>query len=206
MASDIGGVWRTVGGRRIFIKDGEDLETAMKNSGKFNKKNKEKEMQDDTEKYASAIHEGFGNYNEDYIPVYNNEIDYTGDFSRANLSNLNDDELTNALNIQTNLYKQAINENLGDQRTRNGRMAKIFNTAKKQQYDNGTNVILKEMEKRNMPRYNIYDNKKNLMVSSPTKEIAERQLNEMYEVDKSLQKTYGWKSLPEYYVKKEAKK
>ena len=35
---DIGGVWRTVGGRRIFIKDGEDLETAMKNSGKFCKK------------------------------------------------------------------------------------------------------------------------------------------------------------------------
>lgn len=35
--SDIGGVWRTVGGRRIFIKDGEDLETAMKKSGKFQK-------------------------------------------------------------------------------------------------------------------------------------------------------------------------
>ena len=34
---DIGGVWRTVGGRRIFIKDGEDLETAMKKSGKFKK-------------------------------------------------------------------------------------------------------------------------------------------------------------------------
>lgn len=38
---DIGGVWRTVGGRRIFIKDGEDLETAMKNSGKFGKKKDE---------------------------------------------------------------------------------------------------------------------------------------------------------------------
>ena len=35
--NDIGGVWRTVGGRRIFIKDGEDLETAMKKSGKFGK-------------------------------------------------------------------------------------------------------------------------------------------------------------------------
>lgn len=29
------GVWRTVGGRRIFIKEGQDLETAMKESGKF---------------------------------------------------------------------------------------------------------------------------------------------------------------------------
>lgn len=37
---DIGGVWRTVGGRRVFIRDGEDLETAMINSGKFKIKNK----------------------------------------------------------------------------------------------------------------------------------------------------------------------
>lgn len=39
--NDIGGVWRTVGGRRIFIKDGEDLETAMKKSGKFKKSGSE---------------------------------------------------------------------------------------------------------------------------------------------------------------------
>ena len=37
-SNDLGGVWRTVGGRRIFIKDGEDLATAMKNSEKFLKK------------------------------------------------------------------------------------------------------------------------------------------------------------------------
>ena len=39
------GVWRTVGGRRIFIVDGEDLKTAMEKSGKFKdlkKENKEK--------------------------------------------------------------------------------------------------------------------------------------------------------------------
>ncbi len=29
------GIWRTVGGRRIFISDGQDLATAMKLSGKF---------------------------------------------------------------------------------------------------------------------------------------------------------------------------
>lgn len=33
---DIGGVWRTISGRRVFIKDGQDLATAMKESGKFN--------------------------------------------------------------------------------------------------------------------------------------------------------------------------
>lgn len=53
MAKDeIGGVWRTVGGRRIFIKDGEDLETAMKNSGKFGKK---KEKQKDDEDFKKTI-------------------------------------------------------------------------------------------------------------------------------------------------------
>lgn len=41
MSDDIGGIWRTIGGRRVFIRDGEDLETAMKRSGKF-KKEKEK--------------------------------------------------------------------------------------------------------------------------------------------------------------------
>ena len=41
MAEELDGVWRTVGGRRIFIKNGEDLKTAMKNSGKFGKKQEE---------------------------------------------------------------------------------------------------------------------------------------------------------------------
>ena len=31
------GVWRTVAGRRIFIKEGQSLTDAMKESGKFNK-------------------------------------------------------------------------------------------------------------------------------------------------------------------------
>lgn len=46
---DIGGVWRTVGGRRIFIKDGEDLATAMKKSGKFGNKKQEKEANNKNE-------------------------------------------------------------------------------------------------------------------------------------------------------------
>ena len=32
------GVWRIVGGRRIFIRDGESLSSAMKKSGKFGNK------------------------------------------------------------------------------------------------------------------------------------------------------------------------
>lgn len=56
--SDLGGVWRTVGGRRIFIKDGEDLATAMKNSGKFgNKEQNEKKEIDYTDFEKSKVKE-----------------------------------------------------------------------------------------------------------------------------------------------------
>ena len=51
MTTDIGGVWRTVGGRRIFIKNGEDLGSAMKNSGKFKgKKESKKELTENERK------------------------------------------------------------------------------------------------------------------------------------------------------------
>lgn len=51
--SDLGGVWRTVGGRRIFIKDGEDLATAMKNSGKFRKNETNENVIDKNTEYFS---------------------------------------------------------------------------------------------------------------------------------------------------------
>ena len=41
MIDETEGVWRTIGGRRVFIKDGDDLATAMKKSGKFKKKKEE---------------------------------------------------------------------------------------------------------------------------------------------------------------------
>lgn len=36
------GVWRTIGGRRVFIRTGQSLSDAMKESGKFKKKDEEK--------------------------------------------------------------------------------------------------------------------------------------------------------------------
>lgn len=50
MANDIGGVWRTVGGRRIFIKDGQSLSDAMKESGKFEKDTKANDWTDENQK------------------------------------------------------------------------------------------------------------------------------------------------------------
>jgi hypothetical protein len=58
---DLGpGVWRTVGGRRIFIKDGQDLESAMYESGKFDsiiRKNKQKTIKMSKQEYAVFMHE-----------------------------------------------------------------------------------------------------------------------------------------------------
>ena len=47
--NDEKGVWRTVGGRRIFIREGQDLKSAMKESGKF-KENKELSREDKADK------------------------------------------------------------------------------------------------------------------------------------------------------------
>jgi tRNA G26 N,N-dimethylase Trm1 len=60
------GVWRTVGGRRIFIKEGQSLTEAMKNSGKFESKKEEKfteeeieEIKDDIESFKKGESETF---------------------------------------------------------------------------------------------------------------------------------------------------
>ena len=61
--SEEGGIWRTVGGRRIFIKDGQDLETAMYESGKFdeiinkNRIKRKKQIKLSKKEYAVVIHE-----------------------------------------------------------------------------------------------------------------------------------------------------
>lgn len=54
MANDIGGVWRTIGGRRVFIKDGQDLASAMRESGKF--KNDKKKDDKPIEKKLAEQH------------------------------------------------------------------------------------------------------------------------------------------------------
>lgn len=305
---DSDGVWRTIGGRRVFIRTGQSLSDAMKESGKFGKREavtkermqedidefgksaeryqkslnrasnpeskrrlledrdealkrveeakqkmkdydnpkeykgdtsklegkhiaKEKEYHfageelysddphryDDTIKSAQARkekfkadsdfkkekHIGWGDYNKDGIPVYNNEIDYKGDFGWANLETLTDDDLTKALNVQSEEYHKATAESVGDGRTRNGRMDRIFKNAKVGKYEQGMDKINAEMQKRDMPRYNIYDkqNPNIILVSSPTKEMADKQIQDMYKTDVALQKEYGWKELPKYDYK-----
>lgn len=165
---------------------------------KSNEARKEKFKADTN--FKKEKHIGWGDYNKDGVPVYNNDIDYKGDFGWANLKSLSDDDLTKALNIQSQEYHKANAESVGDGRTRNGRMDRIFKNAKVGKYEQGMKKINEEMQKRDMPRYNIYDKKNpnNILVSSPTKEMADRQIQDMYKTDMALQKEYGWKELPKY--------
>ena len=65
------GVWRTVGGRRIFIKDGQDLATAMKESGKFSKKENKGET---LKKELQNIQDGIiKEYEDEIFDVFNLE-------------------------------------------------------------------------------------------------------------------------------------
>lgn len=225
------GVWRTVGGRRIFIRNGQDLASAMKDSGKFNKGRKElkkykldgKEINESDIKNEYEKERKSGNIDKDMSyddyksgivddknsnvkswrdklnteegrkEIFDKELDkstrdkmYDYYKNESDVSKMSNEELTNSLNKQSELYNQ--------------------NTGNKKELESSMKKLNEEMEKRNMPRYNIYDESNNmLMVSSPTKEMADRQLSEMYETDKSLQKSYGWKKLPKYRVSEEIK-
>lgn len=79
MSNEIGGIWRTIGGRKVFIKDGQDLATAMKESGKFetiSQTNRLKDLYKQLEnakgflvraklqREITALEKGFNNYEE----------------------------------------------------------------------------------------------------------------------------------------------
>lgn len=61
MDDDMGGVWRTIGGRRVFIKNGQSLSDAMKESGKFrNLKLKDNYNIETSEKFDAKIDKKIG--------------------------------------------------------------------------------------------------------------------------------------------------
>ncbi len=100
-------------------------------------------------KYKTAKTEGFGTYNKNNIPVYNGRIDYKGDFSQgADLKTLSQNDLHEAIRIQKEELEKAKSERLGDGRTRNGKMDRIFNTAKRQKYEEGIKRLEAELKRR----------------------------------------------------------
>ena len=60
---DIGGVWRTIGGRRVFIKDGQSLSEAMIASGKFKNLRSDYRKAKEEEKEKTSVEEKSDFYN-----------------------------------------------------------------------------------------------------------------------------------------------
>lgn len=118
MATDIGGVWRTIGGRRIFIKDGEDLATAMKKSGKFKNTKKKKEEKSDIEAipFNDKIGENQKYFDSDEATNYffpNNKFDETKNDEWNELkhkANAERQELSKKIdeNVQANLNRTPV--------------------------------------------------------------------------------------------------
>lgn len=121
---DSDGVWRTIGGRRVFIKNGQSLSEAMKESGKFsrvaknqelykkveeeNKKDKEREnkfeLSEKQKEVSDRLNEKAKQHAQDDIKEYlggnKGDWDEDGDFIRdlANEYNLELDEAKKMFN------------------------------------------------------------------------------------------------------------
>lgn len=54
------GVWRTISGRRVFIRDGQSLTDAMRESGKFGNKSKAKQKKRNMQKLNTELNIAFG--------------------------------------------------------------------------------------------------------------------------------------------------
>ena len=77
------GVWRTVGGRRIFIKEGQDLASAMKESGKFSKKeDKEETLKKELQNIQDSI---IKEYEDEMFDVFNLELYSADDIRKSNV-------------------------------------------------------------------------------------------------------------------------
>ena len=74
MSIESDGVWRTIGGKRIFIKKGENLETAMKKSGKFKLEKKENEKENEKEDKKETKSYSFHEEQDDFQSKQFNEL------------------------------------------------------------------------------------------------------------------------------------
>lgn len=113
------GVWRTVGGRRIFIKEGQDLASAMKESGKFS--NKQIEDKKDYNNLSSELDKtdkevldyyvmDAGAYDVNYV-LRNPEAFKTENDKRA-IKSLDNAINKSSLNKDVETYRYISNENV----------------------------------------------------------------------------------------------
>lgn len=102
------GVWRTIGGRRVFIRNGESLPSAMKRSGKFERKQKIQNDETENRRYLNDLYkenkitkEQYDNATKADIEHYSKRLkgkDALPDISEAYRHYENDDERANLYN------------------------------------------------------------------------------------------------------------
>lgn len=155
---DIGGVWRTIGGRRVFIKDGQSLSSAMIESGKFKnlrsnykkakeedekaKQNKEWEEKVKKLEKENAKNKGY-ELDENYYEEQERQALRSGDmsygYSKKALENISNKELEDYINRQQELvdeYTNKVNQDLTyDQRKTRNRQDTIWDRGMKTKYE-----------------------------------------------------------------------
>ena len=100
------GVWRTVGGRRIFIKEGQDLASAMKESGKFKGKT------DEQIKKVEKLENKKDDLNYEEVKEYTNkDVEKLNDLYGENIKNLERLQKTALTRYVSGDYRR-INEDL----------------------------------------------------------------------------------------------
>ena len=116
---EVGGVWRTVGGRRIFIKDGQDLVSAMKESGKFSKNqvednkdynNLNEELNETDKKVLDYYVMDAGAYDVNYV-LRNENVEKTENDKRA-IKTLDNAINKSSLNKDVETYRYISDENV----------------------------------------------------------------------------------------------
>ena len=153
MEKEVAGVWRTVRGRRIFIREGEDLKTAMINSGKFKelRKNyfdKDEKLRNEKEEVRKSIYEKQREINKKHYTGrdLDEDVDDKTQIKDALIKRLNDIETERELNKEKMFRNQIANEEglsitkeQFDNLKRNGNVskssAKEINYITKEEYD-----------------------------------------------------------------------
>lgn len=98
------GVWRTIGGRRVFIKEGQDLASAMKESGKFKSAKKFSKREELKKDIAHQITEAEKNGNTAHAEAGKRELERLNNEEKAKKMNETMDkrsEIIDKLNKET---------------------------------------------------------------------------------------------------------
>lgn len=122
------GVWRTVGGRRIFIKEGQDLASAMKESGKFNQNNKNSQVKKNLDNNVKEYYDKFdesGVKPTNFISQLDNIDEKWANENLEILKNLSSEYYSNATYIGYKIENKKENA-LGVTKTNEYNMSQIY--------------------------------------------------------------------------------